>query len=66
GALDVQVINTETQQWTQLAGYGNYFAGNVEIQAGKTAVVAKFSENEEYWQLVEYQSGHASAESISN
>ena len=66
GALDVQVINTETQEWTQLAGYGNYFAGNVEIQAGKTAVVAKFSENEEYWQLVEYQSGHASAESISN
>jgi len=54
-ALDVQVINTETKQWTPLDGYGDYFAGNVDIQAGKTAVVARFPGDEQYWQLVEYQ-----------
>ena len=55
GAVDVQVINTETQQWTALNSYGSYFAGNVDIQAGKTAVAAKFPGDEQYWQLVEYQ-----------
>ena len=55
-ALDVQVINSQTKQWTSLTGYGNYFAGNVDIQAGKTAVVAKFPGDERYWQLVEYRS----------
>jgi transglutaminase/protease-like cytokinesis protein 3 len=56
-ALDVQVVNTETQQWTPLNGYGNYFAGNVAIKSGKTAVIAKFPGDEQYWQLVEYQAG---------
>ena len=55
-AIDVQVINSQTKQWTPLDGYGNYFAGNVDIKAGKTAVVAKFPGDERYWQLVEYQS----------
>ncbi|MEL6930526.1 MAG: transglutaminase domain-containing protein [Cyanobacteria bacterium J06600_6] len=55
-ALDVQVVNSETQQWTSLEGYGSYFAGNVDIQQGKTAVVAKFSGDDRYWQLVEYRS----------
>jgi transglutaminase/protease-like cytokinesis protein 3 len=56
-ALDVQVVDTETKQWTPLNGYGNYFAGSVEIKSGKTAVIAKFPGDEQYWQLVEYQAG---------
>ena len=56
GAVDVQVINTRTQQWTALNSYGSYFAGNIDIQAGKTAVAARFPGDEQYWQLVEYQS----------
>jgi transglutaminase/protease-like cytokinesis protein 3 len=58
-ALDVQVIDLETKQWTPLNGYGAYFSGNVEIKFGKTAVVAKFPGDEQYWQLVEYQAGNA-------
>ena len=54
-AVDVQVINTATQQWTPLNSYGSYFAGNVEIQRGKIAVAARFPGDEQYWQLVEYQ-----------
>ena len=54
-AEDVQIINTTTQQWTPLAGYGSYFAGHVELQSGSIAVVAKFPEGDRYWQLVEYQ-----------
>lgn len=55
-AIDVQVINTETKQWTSLDGYGNYFEGQVEIQPGNTLVIAKFPGDDQYWQLVEYQS----------
>ena len=54
-AEDVQIINTTTRQWTPLTGYGSYFAGHVELQPGTIAVVAKFSEGDRYWQLVEYQ-----------
>jgi transglutaminase/protease-like cytokinesis protein 3 len=54
-AIDVQVINNNAKQWTPLNKYGNYFAGNVEIKSGSTAVVAKFPGNDQYWQLVEYQ-----------
>ena len=54
-AEDVQIINTTTQQWTPLTGYGSYFAGHVELQPGTIAVVAKFAEGDRYWQLVEYQ-----------
>lgn len=54
-ALDVQVVNTETQEWTPLNGYGNYFAGSVAIKSGKTAVIAKFPGDEQYWQLVEFK-----------
>lgn len=54
-AIDVQVINIATERWTPLKGYGNYFAGHVDIKAGNTAVVAKFLEDEQYWQLVEYR-----------
>ncbi|MEL6579129.1 MAG: transglutaminase domain-containing protein [Cyanobacteria bacterium J06621_12] len=60
GAVDVQVINTETKQWTTLDGYGDYFAGNVEIKPGTTAIAAKFPGDEQYWQLVEYQAQNAS------
>lgn len=58
-ALDVQVVDLTTQQWTPLNGYGDYFSGNVEIKLGKTAVIAKFPGDERYWQLVEYQAGNA-------
>ena len=54
-AIDVQVINTDTKEWTPLDSYGNYFAGNVDIKPGSTTVVAKFPGDEQYWQLVEYQ-----------
>ncbi|MEM8675042.1 MAG: transglutaminase domain-containing protein [Cyanobacteria bacterium P01_G01_bin.67] len=54
-AIDVQVVNTNTKQWTPLNGYGNYFAGNVDVQPGNTSIVAKFPGEEQYWQLVEYQ-----------
>jgi transglutaminase/protease-like cytokinesis protein 3 len=53
-ALDVQVIDLETKQWTPLNKYGNNFSGNVVIQSGKTAVIAQFPGDEQYWQLVEY------------
>ncbi|WP_319421406.1 transglutaminase domain-containing protein [Pleurocapsa sp. FMAR1] len=55
-AIDVQVVNAQTKQWTPLNGYGNYFAGHVDIQSGNTAIVAKFPGDDRYWQLVEYQS----------
>ena len=55
-AIDVQVVNTNTQKWTPLNGYGTYFTGNVDIQSGNTVVVAKFPEDDRYWQLLEYQS----------
>ena len=54
-AEDVQIINTTTQQWTPLTGYGSYFAGHVELRSGTIAVVAKFPQGDRYWQLVEYQ-----------
>jgi transglutaminase/protease-like cytokinesis protein 3 len=57
-ALDVQVVDLATQQWTPLNGYGDYFSGNVEIKLGTTAVIAKFPGDERYWQLVEYQAGN--------
>ena len=54
-ALDVQVINVDTNRWTPLHSYGDYFSGSVEIESGKTAVVAKFPGDEQYWQLIEYE-----------
>lgn len=54
-AIDIQVVNTTQKKWTPLTAYGNYFAGNVDIQSGNTSIVAKFPGSEDYWQLVEYQ-----------
>ncbi len=54
-AIDIQVVNTTQKQWTPLTAYGNYFAGNVDIQPGNTFIVAKFPGSDDYWQLVEYQ-----------
>jgi transglutaminase/protease-like cytokinesis protein 3 len=56
-AIDVQVVDLETKQWTALSSYGSNFTGNVAIKSGKTAVIAQFPGDEQYWQLVEYQSG---------
>ena len=58
-AIDVQVVNSSTKQWTPLNGYGSYFAGHVDIQSGNTSIVAKFPGSDQYWQLVEYQAGVA-------
>ncbi|MEL6496047.1 MAG: transglutaminase domain-containing protein [Cyanobacteria bacterium J06623_7] len=58
-ATDVLVINTNTQESTALNGYGSYFTGNVEIEAGTTAIAAKFPGSENYWQLVEYQTDNS-------
>ncbi|BAZ46358.1 hypothetical protein NIES4102_33890 [Chondrocystis sp. NIES-4102] len=55
-AIDVQVVNTTTNQATPLNAYGTYFAGSVDIQPGNTIIIAKFVGDEQYWQLVEYQS----------
>lgn len=55
-AIDVQVVNTTTKQVTPLNGYGNYFAGHVDIQSGNIIVIAKFPGDDQYWQLIEYQS----------
>lgn len=54
-AIDVQIVHTDTKEWTPLNGYGNYFAGHVDIQSGNISIVAKFPGDEQYWQLVEYQ-----------
>jgi len=54
-AIEVQVVDTATKKWTPLDGYGNYFAGHVELESGKAVVIAKFSEGDQYWQLVEYE-----------
>lgn len=54
-ATDVRVVNTQTNQWNNLEGYGDYFQGYVDIQSGKNIVVAKFPEDDRYWHLLEYQ-----------
>lgn len=54
-AIAVKVVNADNQQWTSLNGYGNYFAGHVDIQPGKILIVAQFPGSDEHWQLVEYQ-----------
>ena len=54
-AIDVQVVNTFTEQWTPLNGYGDIFVGHVDIKSGSTIVIAKFPGSDEYWKIVEYQ-----------
>jgi transglutaminase/protease-like cytokinesis protein 3 len=54
-AIDVQVVDTVTRKSTPLDGYGKYFAGHVETESGKAVIIAKFSESDQYWQLVEYE-----------
>ena len=56
GASDVRVVNTSTDKWIPLNGYGDTFVGNVDVQSGNTIVIAKFPDNNEYWKLIEYQS----------
>ena len=54
-AMDVQVVNTQTNQWSALEGYGDYFQGYVDIKTGKNIVLAKFPGDDRYWHLLEYQ-----------
>lgn len=53
-AIDVQVLNVETNQWTQLTRYDNVFMGKVKVGYQKTQVVAKFPGDSRYWVLLEY------------
>jgi transglutaminase/protease-like cytokinesis protein 3 len=53
-ALDVQVIDTASNTWTQLTKVNGYFIGDVVINSGKVHVSAKFAGNDQYWTLVEY------------
>ena len=55
-AIDVQVVNTATEKWIPLNGYGDTFVGNVDIEFGNTVVIAKFPDRDEYWKLIEYES----------
>ncbi len=55
-AIDVRVVNTTTEEWIPLNGYGDTFVGSVDIQSGNTVVVAKFPDDDEYWKLIEYES----------
>ena len=55
-ALDVRVVNTTTNHWTTLNGYGDSFVGHVNVQSGNSIVIAKFPGSDEYWKLIEYQS----------
>ncbi len=54
-ATDVRVLNTQTNQWTALESYGDYFQGYVNMESGQTIVVAKFPEDDRYWRLLEYK-----------
>lgn len=54
-AIDVRVVNTVTEQWTPLNGYGDTFVGHVDVQSGNTIVIAKFPGSNEYWKLIEYE-----------
>ena len=53
-ALEVQVIDTSSNTWTQLTRSGNTFAGNVSVSSDKIKVSAKFPGDEQYWTMVEY------------
>ena len=55
-AIDVMVVNSTNNSWTPLDGYGDSFVGHVDIQSGNSIVIAKFSDSDEYWKLIEYQS----------
>jgi len=55
-AIDVQVVNTTTEKWIPLNGYGDTFVGNVDIELGNTVVIAKFLGSDQYWKLIEYAS----------
>ena len=54
-ATDVRVVNTQTNKWTSLEGYGDYFQGYVDLESGHNIVVAKFPEDNRYWHLLKYQ-----------
>ena len=53
-ALEVKVVEPKLNKWTALDSYGSYFKGYVSINSGNTVIVARFPEDDRYWQLVEY------------
>ena len=54
-ALEVQVIDASSNTWTQLTRFGSTFVGNISVNSlDKIKVSAKFSGDEQYWTLVEY------------
>lgn len=53
-ALEVKVIDSNSETWTPLERLGNTFQGYVPISNGKVYLVAKFSEGSQYWTVLEY------------
>ncbi|PZU96517.1 MAG: hypothetical protein DCE90_09375 [Pseudanabaena sp.] len=53
-ALDVAVIDQQTDKWTKLQKRGDLFVGVVKAR-GALSVSAKFTGGGEYWSLVTYQ-----------
>ncbi|BAU64975.1 unknown protein [Stanieria sp. NIES-3757] len=53
-ALDVQIIDFNSQTWTPLERFGNSFQGFAPVSNGKVHIVAKFSHDAQYWTVLEY------------
>lgn len=53
-ALDVQIIDTTSRQWTKLDPQGNLFSGVASVSTGSVRVAAKFAGDSRYWTLLEY------------
>jgi transglutaminase/protease-like cytokinesis protein 3 len=55
-AVDVQIFNQASNQWTPLNRSGRTFSGNVVVTSGKTQLMARFPQDTtRYWSLAEYQ-----------
>jgi len=53
-AIDIQVLNTETNEWTQLTRLDDLFMGKSKVGDSPVKVVAQFPGDPRYWTLVEY------------
>ncbi|NBD16623.1 MAG: transglutaminase [Cyanobacteria bacterium] len=53
-AIDIQVLNTETNEWTQLTRLDDLFMEKLKVGDSPVKVVAQFPGDPRYWTLVEY------------
>ncbi|MDR9402392.1 MAG: transglutaminase domain-containing protein [Halothece sp. Uz-M2-17] len=53
-ATDIQIINTATNQWTQLTRFDQLFIGTAKVGNSPMKVVAQFPGDRRYWTLLEY------------